>query len=377
MPTIRIDDDDDRPSRPAARKTPAPAVTTEKTSVTKNQSAARAYLIAGLLIIIGLLTFTYMFYRVSIRPKMTFHSETDLVEFRRDALSDTVPQVSVDKFFTKELVDSYQNGNGFKATFVIDNDPRDNYKATTFTCELPRWTALGNNPERRKAVVKSKAELESCVERFSTPLPTVRSIEIGLDDTDGVSKNLRGFVEDALSGVRGEIASKIHSTHLVFFRLSKADYLQRWDRVIAPGTSEEEVGQTWSQGIEWLLKDKGASKESSIATGLFNVLAQDAKVVVKGREIESRLRHIIVFSDGMENSPATTSFYTTKGIMDESNWPILQKQIQKLESCPNLQYAQITWHIPPVEGARLRKVKGFWEDTLRNVCHAKAVDITY
>ncbi|OGE77754.1 MAG: hypothetical protein A2751_01720 [Candidatus Doudnabacteria bacterium RIFCSPHIGHO2_01_FULL_46_14] len=307
-----------------------------------------------------------VFHNISTENR-SFRSELKQLMFTRDILtgkSDPIPDL-----FTPEQIARYNpgQGDGFDAKFVINNDPRKNFGTTEEIFTLPIWDRK-NEEERRTQVATAHGNFLKWVsEKYLIALSFKESVEIGLDDTEGVSESLAEFVRRnlELEEVKEKLIESKNDTRLAFFRISDSNALT-FRRFEIKAGDEDTVNQVWEDGLTWLLESEEARSrkdESSIATGLFNFLK---------RNNEIRKRKIIIFSDGMENSRLeTTTFYPvtqTARIVTETNWPKLDEQIQKVQEFPDLTRAQVKWFMPPLRAVFYNNVKAYWQHVLEQAC---------
>jgi hypothetical protein len=373
MPTIYSDDDDRRPRDAGPKK------------ALRSSTGVPYGLLAGAFaaVVLAMIFIYAMQYRVRVKPAQDYRVNAREITVVRDALWDLDKDVDPvpDMFKPEDRVLYEREGRGFTVNFRIDNDPTNGYNTTTFSCGVKPWERYYETSAspRKKDVARWEKEFlgDKCLGRYLAPLPAEMTLEIGLDDTEGVSDKLKKYVEETLAGqvdLDNDLVHPSHVTHLLFFRISQGEGRNQksWD--IRPDADLAAAKAKWFEGLAWLTEDRGKTEVSSIAAGLFNILDRYTAV---------HRRRIIVFSDGMENSPNTVSFYTelhNRRFLDEAQWPELQKRITANgNDCPSLQYANVTWfmHLPGAEGLHFRQVKRFWTDTLKNVCKAKAPDVNY
>ena len=202
---------------------------------------------------------------------------------------------------------------------------------------------------------------------------------MGLEENEGVEKGLRDLVNLNLKRSLGNLedlmvvgeATRL-TTRFVFFRISDTRVLQSRSWEIEPGTDAEEVQRTFDGGLRWLLTPVAIRKETSLATGLLDIFRRNQDVAS---------RHIVIFSDGMENSKSTTSFYRVirnSQFLDPSNYDALDKSISGPEGFPSLESAWITWYMPPRLRPHVREaVANYWKHVLADVGKSPRVEVIY
>ena len=309
-------------------------------------------------------------FRTNIQPWQEFNPRTAEYLFVRDATSGELPTVPTDLFSTVN-VDRYHKGDGFMATFKVANDPRKDFETTEERCGVESWGgSYGemDNPFRRRRVAQRQTEFKKCLSHFMVTFSIRQSVEIGLDDTEGVDGGMRDFVtfnlERSLGSPEGLLTSGEAtrlSTRLVFFRISRDLVPRRRFWEIEPGIGKEATKEIFENGLKWLLAPASRKEETALADNLLNVFKDNQDVA---------LRRIVIFSDGMENSPATTSFYRVfrePQFLDPPNYEALDKSISSLEGFPDLRSARITWYIPSYPGRHFRAVARYWEHVLKDL----------
>ncbi len=329
--------------------------------------------LGALCIFIAVLGVWFVIYQTFIKPRREFNPQIAQFVFERDALEDEIPVVPVLDIFSEEKISRYQNGSGFTAVFRILNDPRKKYGVNEESWTLPPSAGYEQtgNQARWQFIQDKGREFEAVVARFREPIPLVRSLEIGLDDTEGVNDQVRTWISHSLTGLEQELTSPKDTIKFFVFRLTDADYLNYQEFTIPAGTKVEAAKKSLEQGLAWLLEARGQTRESAVATGLFNAMELS-------RDVRRRL--ILVFSDVMENSPATVSFYPVErnlAFLDQANWGILDAAISRYEPFPDLRYARVKWYFPPVKGTHFRAVARYWEHVLQKRCQAKEVETIY
>ncbi len=368
-------------SRQATASTPASSRNGDRKTPKQDTGTVAKVVLSAAVLIVAIVAGAFVFNNIT-SDRENFVSHTAAYEFKRDAFTGSIDNVPVEDLFSAENIEKYQNGLGFTAKFVLLNDPANNYRPTVMnTCGVEAWQTYFETsaPERRALVEKRKAEFGRCVEEFrNAKVEVVRTIEVALDDTEGVNSQFQDFVRRSLEDVARpqNLASKIHTTRFYFFRLTDADYRDFRRREIAPGTDPALARQEWESGLEWLLEERGPKKSSSIATGLFNALEMNEAV---------RLRQIYVISDGMENSPLTTSFYPVvradPKFLETGRWADRDADITRYKNCAatgiGRDTVKVSWFMPQLPGLHFRSVQAYWQHVLRDVCRNKTAEVIY
>ncbi len=339
----------------------------------KNSSGSMLKVAGAILFLLLSLIAGYLTYDNLTSGRREFQARHDKLTFTRDALTNQTDHVPIDELFSPENEQRYLAGDGVTVVFRTINDPRKNYETTQEPCTLEPWNTYfeTTNPERRALVAAKKLEIIACADQFRKPLPIVRTIEVGVDDTEGVKPEFREFILRGLVGLDDTLTSDKDTTRIVFFRLSDADFrnYRAWN--IEPGTSAERAKKAWDDNLQWLLEDRGEKRNSSIATGLFNILSRNQDI---------RSRRILIFSDGMENSPTTASFYQAlrdPRFLDPANYATLDESISKVQPFPNLKFATVTWEMPPLPGQHFHAVRQYWQHVLRERCGSTTAAVNY
>ncbi len=327
------------------------------------------------------------------KPRQEFAENAHIREhyrFVRDALSnddvklvDELHKATPLDIFSPANLNKYWAGQGYEVEWVILHDPRTKYGTNSYKCEPGNLRAfeefgrdMGN--ERRREVAETQGKFERCVEEFKTALSIARSVKIGIDDTNGVDEKLREFVTRKLQGVEDTLVSPKDSTRLTVFRITGTTFLDMDDAKIAPGMKPFGVHQVWTEKLEWLTQQRESAKRSSIAIGLFNVLAQKQDTVVN---------KVYLFSDGIENSPLTIDMYPL--LKSPHGWDpsTIDEAIRKAlpdEKWPDLSNTTVTWYFPPVtwlnppvSEASYKTAQKYWRHVLVDLCHSKNVEMIY
>ena len=341
----------------------------------------RSHLVIGTTVLLAVSAFTAtVVYKTALEARFNFDPKPVEYLFERDATMGELPEMPSD-LFSPEKVERYYKGGGFQATFRTLKDPRDNYGTTTKSCGVESWTGpygQMDHPSRRKLVSRRQVEFEECVRHFTETLSVLQTIEIGLDDTEGVDGEMMDFVtfnlERSLGSPEGFLTSGEAtwlSTRLTFFLISRNLVPRRRSQEIEPWTGKEAAKAAFEDGLEWLLAPAGRKEETALADNLLSIFKESQDVA---------LRRILIFSDGMENSPATTSFYRVlkePRFLDPLNYDALDKSISSLEGFPDLRSARITWYIPPRPGRHFRAVARYWEHVLEDLGNNPRVEVIY
>jgi len=322
------------------------------------------------------LVVVFVSYRTIVGPRLHFDPREESFVFERDALSEDIDPVPVDDLFSEENVARYRDGDGFAAQFLIHHDPRLDGRTSEIQCGLEPWSRFAetSNPARRQLIAEREAEFRRCVAEFTQELLVSRSLEIGVDDTDGVDADLADFVRRALSNDQVTPEGIFEMTRrdevrLVFFRLSDIEAYDQRLYTLEAGTSREEIERAWDEGLNlWLLEERPARERTSVARGVFNALSRNASI---------QKREVHVFSDGMENSPEVTSFYeVVRNPIDHAR---LDAEMSELIRCPDPVPAvfEMTWHFTPLDLPFYYRIRDYWEHVLTEVCGLPAVAVLY
>ncbi|MGH9630074.1 MAG: hypothetical protein ACRD7E_17290, partial [Bryobacteraceae bacterium] len=308
----------------------------------------------------------------TVRPQ-EFHDH--VFAYERDALAKNITADPFPVIFSEKNTELYEAGDGFAVTLRLNNDPENEYATTVKKVVLEK--AADNNfdyPERRKLVQSKAAELKQRWAEFIAPLPVPRSVEIGVDVTDGVTEGLTNLVLFHLKDIEEKLVSPTDPTKILLFRLSNTYYREYRTWTVPPRQSAEDAAAALREATTgWLLKDRGRMPHSSVSTGLFNMLKINR---------DMRRRTIYIFSDGMENKPEVTAdFYSAlagnHGVLDRAKWPDLDEKISAWESFPDLRYATVRWHFIPHDWKYYRSVHRYWEHVLQDKCKAQDVEVIY
>lgn len=328
--------------------------------------------IAGAVVVV-----CFVSYRTIIGPRLGFDPRVDSFVFERDALSDDdMDHVPHDELFSPENVARYRDGDGFEAVFRVHHDPRAGGETSEVRCGLEPWTrfAQTSNPERRALISRRETEFRGCVAEFGRVLSVPRSLEIGIDDTEGMDEELADFVRRILADGNVTVDRIFEMTRrdevrLVFFRLSNIEAYDQRLHALGVGASREEIERAWQGGLDdWLLVERAPRRRTSITRGVFNALS---------RNVDLPRREIHLFSDGMENSPEVTSFYD---IIDTSfDHADLDREMRELIRCPDAvpPAFDLTWHFVPLELPFYYRVRDYWDHVLREVCALPASAVLY
>jgi hypothetical protein len=339
----------------------------------EENARATAVLAAGTAAVLLAISFVvFGLYGTIVRPRLEFDPQNPGFLYQRDVLSDKIDSVRAD-LFSPENVQRYWRGDGFEATFRILNDPRKNYELSDIQCGVEPWKTFAqtSNPARRQLVTQRQAEFQKCVADFTQELSILRSVEVGVDDTNGVNAELAEFVRRNVVGVVNSIirATKKDQVQLVFFKLSDIDAYDHRTYILNKDTRTEDVQRAWAEGLDgWLLRKRGATSQSSIVRGLFNALSRNGSI---------RKRQVFVFSDGMENSPETMSFYRMISATAPLDSDALDARLANLAKFPDLKAAEVKWYFPPLRISNYKTVRDYWEHVLKDRCNSPGVEVLY
>ena len=318
----------------------------------------------------------FVSYRTIIGPRLSFDPRIESFVFERDALSEEFGPVPVDDLFSEANVERYRAGDGFSALFRIHHDPGLGGETSEVRCGLEAWASFAetSNPARRALIERRKAEFRECAAEFIRKLSVPRSLEIGVDDTDGVDAGLAEFVRRTLSDEEVTTdrifeTTRIDEVRLVFFRLSGIEAYDQRLYILEADASREEIERAWEEGLNgWLLAERAPGDRTSIARGVFNALSRHPSIP---------RREIHVFSDGMENSPEVTSFYEI--VRNPIDTVELDAEMSELIRCPDTVPAAfaMTWHFVPLDLPFYYRIRDYWEHVLTEVCGLPAVAVLY
>jgi len=311
------------------------------------------------------------------REGKDFHPKGEVLTYTRDAANDSTPQVSVEDVFTEQREYSLRDGNGLTVYLMTKHDPKHGYGLGVDTFTVEPWHSLEEttNSERRAYIESRKADFQDHVVRFLIRTPRTWTFELYVDDTDGIDQTLQMQVRDAWNDLNiPGLIQKGDGVKLYFVRLSNTDFLNR-KRVAVPQGAEGKLAEYQAkinEGLDWLLEPRGATKETSLATGLFNAAAEDGG---------DQNRTMLIFSDGLENMPfvrghedeATLSFYSDHAaIQDSAKWPRTDSLLTQYKKVPDLNGARIEWYGPQTgkNDLLIRAALRYWQHLLSEQGHA-------
>ena len=355
---------------PLSQNTAPPSPTTEK----KFSPTVIAAIVVSAFVILGGLGIVYaVFYKTRIKPAQDFNPQEHAFTYTRDADADKVPEIPLADLFSAENIDKYQKGDGLTITLIILNDPRSSSPSSPEVFKIEKATDIRiKNRPRKDMIAAKKIEIEEAVARFLAPIPVPRMVEIGVDDTSGITPAIQTLIQTRIMSMAEEFTSEHNPTTIFLFRLTSTDYKKYKTLNIEKGTSKEQALAIVQEHMaEWLKEDTGTKPVSSLATGLFNVLRVNEKV---------RKRKIIIFSDGLENHPDTAKFYWAKysdQYLDKSRWAAMDIAISKFKPFPNLNKAEVTWFYPPQDWIQYNTVQQYWEHVMVEKCGAASCKTEY
>lgn len=314
------------------------------------------------------------FWAVTIRGS-SFTPQVSRMAFERELLQ---PPPLAPNIFSNENIRRLYKGNGMEVAFIIKHLGRQ-YSRIEFKIETWKYgspdnpTGVRGMGERRTYVKRKMAEFSEMLAKFRAHQPMIWKIEFYLDDTEGVNEATRAKVLEIWKGLQiPELIALGDGFNIQFCRITATDYLNG-KRVQVPQNSpdsREKYIREVEQGLDWLLEDRKPTKQSSIATGLFNQMNENA-----GRD---SVRYIYIFSDGLENHASTASVYRDPGLLlDEGRWQELDRAITVYESFPDLKGAFVDWHFPPPPPGReslsnlIRASREYWRSRMANKCSAE------
>lgn len=278
---------------------------------------------------------------------------TTLPEFKRDALTTTAPAIAVEKIFSEDAIQRFNNGDGLETKFVITFRGKEEWVRPF---ELPRlkMTPDVSRPARREQVLKKIGEFQEIAAEFARYQPRTWTVEVLLDDSEGVNGRLQRQVISEFDDL--DLTNRLKAgdgVHLWTFRLSATDFLDS-DRALAEqGEGTHAYGKV-ARKLDDLLVPKASVLKTSLATGLFNALAKN-----QGKPN----RTVLIFSDGLENSPLGDFYHNPP---KQAEWKKWAGTLQSKVKCPDLKGAWIWWYGPKT-GANADQIRAsfsFWRDLL-------------
>ena len=318
----------------------------------------------------------FVVFKTNIQPRLEYRPQSPLHLFERDAVSGELP--SIPTFFSTANLARYEQGEGFSVVFRVLNDPRDGYQTTNEKCGVEAWQGpYGemDRPSRRALIAKRQGEFKECLAYFRATLPVLRTIEVGVDDTEGVNDRLRSFVRQSLKQSLGDPERIFRSgeatalaTRLVFFRISDTAKFRYRSWEIRPETDVASAVKAYEAGLDWLLAEAGRKDRTELAATLFKALKKNQDVA---------FRRILIFSDGMEYSPFGFFYQVLKKprFLDRSNYDVLDVGIKNIEKVPDLRRAQVTWFVPPHSRRYALDAAKYWEHVLEDLAKSPQAEV--
>lgn len=278
---------------------------------------------------------------------------TTIPDFKRDALA-TASAINAEKIFSDESIRRFNNGDGLKTRFVISFHGKEEW-VRPFELPMKKMTAETNRPARREDVLKKISEFQETATEFSRYQPRTWTVEVMVDDSDGVDEKLQRQVIGEMDDL--ELTNRMKAgdgVNFWTFRLSATDYLDDSHTAVAQGEGTHGYGKI-ARKLDEIIKPRGATKATSLATGLFNALAKNS-----GKPN----RTVLIFSDGLENS-AMADFYKNPPTK-EAEWKELGEKFQTKVQRPDLKGVWIYWY-GPKSGANADQIRAslkFWRHLL-------------
>lgn len=266
----------------------------------------------------------------------------------RDALA-PAPKVEVEKIFTDEVVRRLNNGDSLTQELATTFRGQEEWKKT-FHIPAQKMSASSFRPKRRQEVADKIEEYKKLLAEFAAYQPRTWSIELYVDDTDGINQKLSEQVHDEFSrlGV-DQMLTRGDTVKVTAYRLSDSFFVNSKEQTLT-GSVPATIAP-----IEWVLEKRAGKPASSLSSGLFNALAQNTN---------TPNRVVLVFSDGLENS-TTADFYKNPPKKEQYSEVITKLTGQR--PVPNLKGVDVAWHCPKTaaHSAEIDSSKNFWEAVLR------------
>lgn len=282
-------------------------------------------------------------------------------EYTRDAMSDSALVIPVDELLGEENKLRFYEGHGARIILRMLHNPRAGYATTVDTLVIEKWKKFEQtDPPVRRSYVKYQAEeIRAKIKQFLAHQPVIRYYEVYVDDTEGITPALREQVEYWVSRIQiPQILARGDKVNVNLCRLTDTDFINCRIVELAPATRADDQFAL-QQAMNWLLAPRSGVSASSIATGLFNFLKESSA---------EPMRKVLVFSDGLENSARTISFYTDPAaVTDSTRWEQTASALQAYEKIPPLNEVRIEWYAPQRDqgqGALIRRALAFWENIL-------------
>ncbi len=272
----------------------------------------------------------------------------ELSPMTRDALSPST-KVEIEKIFTDEVVRRLNNGDSLTQEFATTFRGQEEWKKT-FQIPPQKMSASSFRPKRRQEVADKIEEYKKLLAEFSAYRPRTWSVELYVDDTDGVNQTLVDQVQEEFArlGV-DQILTRGDKVKVTAYRLSDSFFVNSKEQTLTGSTP------TTITPIEWVLEKRAGKPASSLSSGLFNALAQNTS---------ASNRIVLVFSDGLENS-TMADFYKNPPKKEQYGEVITKLTSQR--PVPSLKGVDVAWHCPKTaaHSTEIDSSKNFWEAVLR------------
>lgn len=347
--------------RPGAR----PSVRRVKDPQSGHRFPWKLAAVCGTVIVLALLAA----WRLYQRPFETFERKWIEAKFARvypkaSELTGLSPDQLKERLFPQQVINRLYDGAGYRVTFETTYSGG---APVVQSCEIPPWEGYErskegrqNNPERRKAVQQGEQSLIACAQRFTENKPLVTRIALVVDITGGLTSSLQVQVRQRFEDLGlARMISRGDRIALYGFLLQDASYID--ERHVINQTTVD----WYDTVVNWLLTPRSAQAESSVATGLFNILttSQELTIPETGDAVLLPWQYHI-FSDGLENSPRTVSLYRRPELLEQARWPELTKLVGAVRPVPTLpKGTSVAWYLPKQKQAEdlLLKSGKFWE----------------
>lgn len=290
------------------------------------------------------------------------------LKFERDALKNEAPPMSAFQvMFDPDQIQKYNDGEGLSVKFIVHSDPEKGYGDRVYEFDLPAWKnyAETSNPSRRRLVQQKKEEFDGIVADFRRHRPISWNYEIAVDITEGVGNDFARQIREIVTDlpIESQVA-RGDGVEMYFYTITGSSYLERSRVLTSPSESPDSVRRRINSALASLINERNeGTKETSLAGLLANALRVNQ---------QKRNRHIIVFSDGLENSPEeTTTFYHGDGkemVSNPTRWVQLNSVVFRRGQLPNLTGVTVEWYAPPPgphsPAPLMRDALEFWANAL-------------
>jgi hypothetical protein len=263
--------------------------------------------IIALVLLGGLITYLVLSYHNSFKP-YRFEKDALTDEIRDLDTGEVIAEIPVDEIFSPERVAAYENGSGFSVEFITRHDPSRGYRTTTKSFGLDKYSYFQQKVKsvRTSTVKKTQEDFRAAADAFRKHQPVEVSPEIYVDNTAGISRDLRNFTVSTIEKGFGltQRVKQGDTVHMLVTFISDVDYLRPvLELTFAPGMSLAER-QEQDRELSAFLHDQPPKAESKIASGLFNQLRENTR---------RRNRFVLIVTDGIENSPLLRG-YSPEGL---------------------------------------------------------------